>query len=183
MFFCSAPCDTDNGASGILIPVGSAKSDKSGNHVNSSGIRNFSGVMFGECGVINQLKAIPQPLNRGTSYEHASFQGIFDLVIGAPGDGGKKPVFGCYGLFAGVHKDETAGSIGVLNRSRLKAALAEQGRLLIPGDTGDGNFSAQEFRRGVPVFVAGRLCFRQHLNGDIHFFKDILVPFEIMNIK
>lgn len=41
-------------------------------------------------------------------------------------------------LLTGVQHDERAGAIGALDRSRLKAALADSRSLLIAGDAEDG---------------------------------------------
>ena len=43
------------------------------------------------------------------------------------------------GVVAGVHQQEAAGAVGVLGHARREAGLAEERRLLIAGDAGDGD--------------------------------------------
>ncbi len=49
-------------------------------------------------------------------------------------------------LEARVHQHEAAGAVRVLGHSRLEAGLAEERRLLVPGDAAERNLAAAEPR-------------------------------------
>ena len=79
-----------------------------------------------------------------------------------------------------MHQKEAAGAVGVLGVPLVKAALAEQGRLLVPGQARDGYPDALELR--VPVDGAGGAHFRQHGPGDVQRLQERVVPAQAVDV-
>ena len=73
-----------------------------------------------------------------------------------PGHRGQQPVARAGHRAAGVGEHERAGPVGALRVARREARLAEQRRLLITGDAGDGQVQAEERGRvGAPGDAGG----------------------------
>lgn len=146
--------NADDGAAGVLIPVRGSETGEGGNDIAAVGVGNLGGHIFGVGGGIDKAHLIAQPLNGRPGHEDGALQGIGDLAVDAPGDGGDETVLREHGSLSGVHEHETARAVGVLGFAGLKAGLAEERGLLIAGGTGDGNGSAEEGGIGIAVDAA-----------------------------
>ena len=82
---------------------------------------------------------------------------------------------------AGIHQQKTAGAIGVFAVPWVKASLAKQSGLLIPGYAGHRNLPPAGLRHAKKAAAAADL--RQNLPGDIQRPQQILVPIQSVNIK
>ena len=151
--FVHAPGNTHNSSSGVLIPMRRPKAGEGRNHVAAVGILHFFCHILGILCRIDQPQLIPQPLDRRSGHEDGTLQRIIHLSVQSPGNGGDQPVSGEYRLFSGVHKQETACSIGILRFPRLKTGLTEQRRLLVSRCPGNRNGSAQIRRICLPVYA------------------------------
>ena len=90
---------------------------------------------------------------------------------------------GFYCFVSGMHQKETAGSVGILHITRLKAALAKKCRLLISCSPCDGNPATDQVLVRISVNTAAWLHLRQHTLRNIEVFQDFLIPGSVMNIK
>ena len=157
-----APCDADDGASCILIPVRSAKTGKGRNHITAVCIRHFLRHIFRVRRRINQPHLIPKPLDRSPRHENRSFQGVLHLTVHSPGNGRNKSVFRKYRGLPRIHQQKTACPVRVLCFSRRKAGLSKKRRLLIPCRSSNRNFPAKICRGRRSVNTARRPDFRKH---------------------
>ncbi|MCY1431373.1 hypothetical protein D9M71_473400 [compost metagenome] len=85
---------------------------------------------------------------------------------------------GFHRLVAGVHQQEAAGAIGVLGLAGLDAHLAEQRRLLVAGDTGNGDAAL-----GVAIHFGRRAYLGQHLPRDAKDFQQLVVPLQAVDVE
>ena len=92
------------------------------------------------------MHLVPQPLDRCSGHENRPLQGVSHLTIQSPGDGGYQTMPGKYGLLAGIHQHETAGSVCIFGFPRSETGLAEQRCLLIACGSRQWNRSAQKGR-------------------------------------
>ena len=89
---------------------------------------------------------VAEPLHGGAGGRRP--RRVVDLAAQAPGDRRQQALAGVRRLGARVEQDEAAGPVGVLGLPGALAGLAEQGRLLIAGDSRDRNVAAED--RVVP---------------------------------
>ena len=99
----------------------------------------------------------------------------------ADGDRGQQAVAGANRLGAGVHQHEAAGTVGVLGHPFFEAELAEQGGLLVTGDTGDGDAGAAA-TGGVAIDLGGGFDLRQHGGGDAQLVQHALIPLQVADV-
>ena len=111
--------------------------------------RDLPYIDDGEQGHLFDIYELPELPERGqiirtgsASHKDAALQGVLHVILVAHADGGHQAVFTLHNLAAGVHQQEAAGAVGVLHLAGLKAALAEQGALMVPCRTGNGDKSA-----------------------------------------
>ena len=183
MVLVDPPGEAHDSAPGILIPVGGAQARKGGHHVAAVGIGNFPRQVFTVSGGVDEAQLVPQPLDGRPGYEDGALQGVVHLAVQAPCDGGHQTVLGEHGPFPGVHQQEAPGAIGIFGLARLKAGLAEQGRLLIPGGPGDGDGPAEEAGIGLPVDLAAGDWGGQERGGNVQQIQDLLVPGEGVDVE
>src|SRR5207248_10879729 len=115
-------------------------SDESGNEIDAAIVRHGGGKGFYIFRASNESKAVAQPLHNGTANEDAAFKRVLSNVVQPPGNRGDQAVGGRYGASASILQHEATGAVRVLGESGMNAALAEQRRLLIAGDTCERNF-------------------------------------------
>jgi hypothetical protein len=89
------------------------------------------------------------------------------LTAQLPGDGGQKSCARAAGLVGGVHEEERAGAVGVLDQAGCNAGLAEGRGLLIARHPGDGDGRAEEPRLGRAEDVAVRLHLGEQCEWDV----------------
>ena len=172
-----------DGPAGVLIPVGRAEPGKGGHEKHAAVVPHRGGKGLNLGGVADDLETVAQPLHHRSADEDAPFEGVVDLVADLPGDGRQQVVFRGDGLFAAVHQQEAARAVGVFHRSRLDAHLSEQGRLLVAGDTRDGDFVGEDrgFRRSVNL--ARRAHLGHHRRRNVEQLQQLLVPLQRADVE
>ena len=183
--FLAHPTGQSNDESaGVHVPVRSPQTGECRNYVDPIRIGNGGSQGFRFLGRVDDPEFIAQPLHRGTTHEHGTLQRIGDLAIQPPGNGGQKAMLGSDRFRSCVHEQKAAGAIGILCHAHLKAALAEQCRLLVSRGSGNGDLRpAESSRVGDPIKIARGPDNRQHLPGDIQQFQDLFIPGQVMDVK
>ena len=171
-----------DGPSGVLIPVGRAKAREGRDHIAPGGVLNTAGVFQTFRGVGQHAQLVPEPLDRRAGHENTSLQGVFHMVLIAHGDGGHQAVVALHRLTAGVHQHKAAGAVGVLHLPGHKAALAEQGALLVARRAGDRDLPAVKLKFRLAVDTAGGLDLRQQALRHVQKLQQLLVPAELVDI-
>ena len=182
MRFRRAAGQADNHAARVHIPVRRAKADEGGNHVDAArvghALRHPLGIRRG----VDDAQAVAQPLHSGARHENRAFESILDFSVRAPRDGRHKAVFRLVDFRAGVHQHEAARAVCIFRHARLEAVLPEKRRLLVSRRARDGHRTADDLRVGLSVNLAGRANLRQHRRGNRQIAKQLLVPFQFINI-
>ena len=132
---------------------------------------------------MDDAQAVAQPLHHAAAHENGTFQGVVYGVANLPCHGGEQVVLGQDGFFARVHEQEAAGTVGVFNRTGRGAHLAEQGRLLVSGDTGNVNLVREDGGLGVTVYFGRGAYARHHGGGDVQQLQQFLVPLQRVNVE
>ncbi len=132
-------------------------------------------------GVVQQPHFVPEPLESGPGDKNAALQGIADLFARPGGNGGEQSPLGGDRFHAGVHQQKAAGAVGAFHVSRFKAALAEEGGLLVSRGGGNGD-GAAEFIRLAKHMAAGQGLGQQG-GGDAEVVQQLLVPPELVDVK
>ena len=81
-------------------------------------------------------------------------------------------------LLAGIHQQEAARAVGVLGLTGLDAHLAEQRRLLVAGDTGNGDAAF-----GVTIDLGRWAYLGQHLARNTQDLQQLVVPLQGMDVE
>ena len=175
--------DAADRAPGVLVPVRGRQSRQRGHEVDASGVGNRRRQRLHLRRGADDPQPVAQPLHHRSADEDAPFEGVVDLVADLPGDGRQQVVFRGDGLFAAVHQQEAARAVGVFHRSRLDAHLSEQGRLLVAGDTRDGDFVGEDrgFRRSVNL--ARRAHLGHHRRRNVEQLQQLLVPLQRADVE
>ena len=181
MVAVGAAGQADHGAASIRIPVGGAQTDEGRHQVDAVGVANLGGEVVGVTGIVDDFQLVTQPLDGGATHEYRTFQRVIHFPFRADGDRGQQAVAGADRLGAGVHQQEATGAIGVLGHAFLEAELAEQGRLLVTGDAGDGDAGAAA-TGGVAIDLGGGFDLWQHGGGDAQLVQHPLVPLQIADV-
>ena len=74
------------------IPVGRTEAGECRDEDHATGVIDGFGQRTGLCGVVDDLEAVAQPLDRGTGDEDGALVGVGGLpvaVVEGPGDGGE----------------------------------------------------------------------------------------------
>ena len=183
MLLLTAPCDSDDRASCIRIPVGRPHSRKSRYDIYAVRIFGLFRIFFRMARLPYHPHAVAQPLDRRPRHEYASFQRIFHPAADARRNRRQQTVAGCDCFFSCVHQQKTSCAICIFHLSRLKAALTEQSGLLVSRRTRDGNLAAQDIGRRLSINAAGRFYLRHHVLRNSKKGKQFLIPAQFMNIK
>ena len=183
MISAGAPGQPQHCAPGVRIPVRRTHSDKSRHHIDAAGILHGCRQFLRLGRTFQNAQLIPQPLDHRTADKNRPFQGIVDLSVQSPGDGGHQAVFGKDRLFSRIDQQKRTGAVGVLSFSRLKAGLPEQSRLLVPCRTGNPDRSAKNGLHRLPVNTAGRLRLRQHTPRNIQKLQQFIIPVQGIDIE
>ena len=176
----AAPGQAHDDAPGVHIPPRRAEPRKGRDHVDAAVVRHRPGQGLRLGRAVDHPQAVAQPLDHGPAHEDAALQGILDLAAEAAGDGGQQAVAALDGLRTGVHQQEATGAVGVLGVALVEAGLAEEGRLLVPGDARDGHGAAAD--DGAAVDGAAVPHLGQHGPGDVQRRKDRVVPIQLPDV-
>ena len=154
MILIRTSCNSNNRASRILIPMWRTKSCKSRHHITTVRVFHLGCHIFRVRCRINQPKFIAKPLDRCSRNKNGSFQRIIYLTVQSPRNRSNQTVFREYRLVSGVHKQEAAGTIGILCLSFMKACLSKKCRLLVARRSADWNLSAKKRCIRVSIYTA-----------------------------
>ena len=139
--FQGCPCDvgplavagqTDQQAPSLWIPVGGAPAGECRDQHHATGIGNLHGQSIDLGGVVNDAKAIAQPLNDSAGIEQTSLQAVGGSSVGVgPSKGAQQSRVGASNLSSCVDHEKSTGPIGAFALARLQAELTKRGCLLI----------------------------------------------------
>jgi len=124
-------------AARLRPPVRRTQPGMGGNDGDAAAVGHAGGERFDLPGMFDDAQAIAQPCDQRSGDISAAFQRVGNVLVELPGDGAEHAVTAGHRRIAGIEQDETAGTVGDLALSGIEAALAEQGRLLIAGNTGN----------------------------------------------
>lgn len=179
-----SPGQAEHRPADLLIPVRGPEPGEGRHDVNSAGRFGRHRHLLGLAGVLEELQAIAEPLDRGPGHEDTPLQGVVSLAVEAIGDRRQEAVIRQGWFQAGVHHDEGPGSVGVLDRALVIGGLAKERCLLVPGNPGNRDLDPVEGEvPGVAVDRRTLLDFRQDCPGDIEQVEDVLVPVESVDIE
>ncbi len=80
----------------------------------------------------------------------------------------------------GVHQQETAGAIGVFGLPGLKAGLAKEGGLLVPGTATDRHLHPLDVGGSIDLAASPHL--REHLHRDVQSVADAFIPAQLPDV-
>src|SRR5712691_7739327 len=133
-----APRKPDDGATRPPVPVGRAQSHERGHEIDPAGVRHRFSETLALARRADDAEAVAQPLDGGSADEDAPLQRVRDPSVESPRDRREQSVARGDRRLAGVEQQEAAGAVRILGVAGGVARLAEQRRLLIAGDAGDG---------------------------------------------
>ncbi len=119
------------------------------------------------------MTAPPTKTEPSSAYSTSPFRLMATVV--------SKAVLALVDLLTGVHQQEAAGAVGVLGVAGGKAALPEQGRLLVAGNAGHRNIHTLDV--GVAVDLAGIPHLGQDAAGDVQCLKQLFVPVQRADVE
>ncbi len=165
------------------IPPGGAETDEGGHEIDFLRIvclvRKRPGF---RCGA-DHLQPVAQPLNRRTCNEDRALQRVIGLAVQTIGDRRQQPVLGANDVLARVQKRKAACSIGGFQHAGREAGLADDGGMLISGDTQDRNFRAKQVSIGNTEVRSAIQNFRQDGFRHIENVEKFLVPDILLNVE
>ena len=180
--------EADDAATGVHVPIGSTETGERGDEVDAVGVGDGLGEFVAAGSLVDHLQFIAQPLDGGAAVEGGAFEAVGDVVVRQrPGDTGDEVALGLDSLFAGVHEQEAAGTIGGLDDALLECALAEEGGGLVADGAGDGS-AFEAFQTGdaggdEAVDLAGGNDLRQDAHRDVHQFAELFVPGQGVDVE
>ena len=167
----------------ILVPVRGAHAGEGWHKVHAAIVRHRSSQGLHLRRGADYAQAVPQPLHHGTAHKDGTFQRIRDRVPYLPGHRSEQVVLGQDGLGARIHEQEAARSVGILHRARLRAHLAEEGRLLVSGDTRNGHLMRKDGGFGVAIHLRRGLHGRHHGTRNAQHGQEFVVPLQSIDIE
>ena len=182
-----APGQTQDGAPGIHIPIGSAQAREGGHHHHAAGggDRGRQGIDLRGGAYDTQL--VPQPLDGAAAVKNAALQGVAGLTFYLPGNGGDQARPAAHRVRPYIYQGKAAGAVCIFCLAGSKAPLAEEGRLLVPRRTAHRD-PRHLFKAGniglhgaVDLTVGHRPG--QDGHGNMQNVAQLLVPAEVMNIE
>ena len=142
----AAPRQADDGAAGVLIPIGRAQADKGRHNIDVIAAIDAGGDGFAFGGRVNQPQFIAQPLHGRPRREDAAFQRVLrGLFAHLPGDGRQQIVGRGLRRFPRIHQHKAASAVGVFGHAGLIGRLAKGRRLLVAGHPGNRYWPAKPF--------------------------------------
>ncbi len=81
-----------------------------------------------------------------------------------------------------VEQQEATRAVGILGAADVETALAEGGRLLVAGATGNGNGRAEPFGIGLAQAPAGGDDLGQHGARNVQDLQQLVVPIELVDV-
>src|ERR1019366_8007145 len=151
----------------VRPPVGRAEAGESRNEHDAAVVGHAFGELLHLAAGRDGAQAIAQPLHDGAADEDAAFRRVLRRARRLRSAGRDEAVGRGLGHGASVHEHEAAGAVRVLDLPFTKAGLAEQGALLVAGDTADRNRGAEQIGPCMPVFVARGMDRRQEGSPNV----------------
>ena len=149
---------------------------REGRHEVDAVCAGLPGHVLGLPGRCDDAQGVPQPLDRRTGNENAAFQGIGRLPGQAIAHGREQPAGRLQHARARIGDDKAPRAAGDLAGAFGKAALPDQRRLLVAGDSRDGDGRAEPARVGDAEFGGAVADLRQHPRRDAEVAEQFLVP-------
>ena len=136
-------------------------------------------------GVVDDLEAVAQPLDRGPGGEDRPLEGVGDGAVGErPRHRRQHALRRRRQLGADVEQHEAARAVGVLGHAGMEAGLAEQRRLLVAGDAADGEAGRSAAAvRGHPDPPARRTDVGQVVDGHVEELAQLVVPRQPLDVE
>ena len=170
------------GSPGAIIPIRGAEAHEGGHQVHAAGVVYRARGRSGLRRIRQKSQAVAEPLHGGAGDEDASLEGVGEATVDPPTDRRDQAVLRHPRLGTRVHQQETAGPVGVLRLARGDAALTEERRLLVAGDTRDGNLGPEPFRIREAEDAAAVANLRQHRPGNLQGVQQEIVPVALVDV-
>ena len=175
--------DAYDRAAGILIPIRSGQTGERRNKIDTATVRNRGSKFLNLAAALDEPEAVAQPLDDAAAYIDGAFKGVLHFVADLPRHGGEEVVLREDGLVTDVQHDEATGAIGVLDRTRCEAHLAEERTLLVTGDTCDRHLVGEDCGLGVAIDLRARLHLRHHAARNVQKLEQIVIPLQGIDIE
>jgi len=134
--------DADQEAARLLVPVGCAEPGERRHEIDARRILDGRSERLALRRGCDQAEAVTQPLDGRARDEDAAFERVFYATTDPHAIVVSRTRLRARRHLTRVHQQEAAGAVGVLRAARAIAALPEQRRLLIAGDSRDRHTSA-----------------------------------------
>ena len=171
-----------NRAARERIPVRRAQTDKGGDKINARAVGNCGRHGFGLARFSKQVQTVPQPLNDRSADKDRAFQHIGGAVTELPTNGCQQSRFRIDRRLARVHQQKSARSVSVFDVTRVKTALPEQRRLLIPRRAGNRNAFPEQMLGCIAEYAGGRLDLGQDCLRNAEQIEQIAIPRPCVNV-
>ena len=173
----------DDRAARIRVPVRRAQAGERRDDVDAPVVGDACRERLNLDRRAEEAHLVAQPLHDRPGDEHAAFEGVLFFRVAriacAPqlgSSGGQQAILRSHQLVAGVQQHEATGAVGVLRHSGAVAALAEERRLLVAGDSGYGDRRAEQFGRGHTERVRRRIHIGQDRARHAQDLEQLVVP-------
>ncbi len=168
--------DAGHEAACVLVPVRRAEPGEGRDQVDAAGVRDGCRERLDVGRGLDQAQPVAQPLDHRAADEHAAFERVVGGVVAPPGDRRHQLMLRGHRFAADVHEHEATGAVRVLGEAAREAVLAEERRLLVPGDAGDRDGCAEDVGGGGPVDLGRRAHLRQDLARHVEQPEQFVVP-------
>ena len=122
-------------------------------------------------------------MHNGTADKHSPLQAICHLPPQTPANRRQQATFRLNRFFPGIHQQKAPGAISVLGLTDRKAGLAERGRLLVSGHSGQGHGRPKNLRLEITDHLGRLHHLRQHRPRDVENLQQFVIPFQRVNIQ
>ncbi len=165
------------------MPPGCAKAGEGRHEVATARIGNRGRKLARLRGTADEVELVTQPLDDRARLEDGALEGVVDVAALSNADGGHEAVLRGHGLLAKVHEHEAAGTVGILDAARLKAAVAKQGGLLVSRHAGDGWMVRHDVGTDLTKAAGRGTHLGQHGHRDVEYLAKLLVPAQLVNVE
>ncbi len=114
----------------------------------------------------DHLEGVAKPLHGCTGHEDRAFERVGAVAGELVGDSREQAMLRRHRFCPGVEQRKAAGAVGRLHHARIKAALPDGRRLLIPGDTQDRNRATEQIGRAEGSGAVADLRQQRHRNAE-----------------
>ena len=179
---CAASQANDHPPS-MRIPVGGSQSGKGGNERNSTAIRDRTRQGFDFGRRMNCPQPVPQPLHDCTADEDTPFEGIRFFSLRRCGDRGDQAILRSDRRLAGVLQLEAARSVGGFGFATFDTVLPEEGRLLVPRQSGNRDRCTEQAGGRFPDDTTAITDFGEECAGDLEEPQQFVIPLAGVNVQ